>query len=330
MRKVTAEDVAELAGVSRWTVNRAFKPHAPISKKNLEKVLTAAKSLGYAPNLIASGLASNKTGLVALFVNDFLNPHKLPLINQITDAIQNDGRAAIITNINKSEKPSNALVSANQRRVDATVLIGTGFDEVLVSTTLNPELIDNLILFARESNHPNTTSICCDDKRAIQEILTFMIARGYRKPLFLTGPFDPLSHMTRRDTFSEECQLKGLSHHIMNIGSYDRERSLNAVYGYLSDKPKSEHPDMIICENDILALGAIDAVRYKLKLRVPEDIAITGFDDIDISASPAYDITTYQQPIDKMVSCLMDTLNSPDLTKHKSLFAGKMIPRSST
>lgn len=82
----------------------------------------------------------------------------------------------------------------------------------------------------------------------------------------------------------------------------------SGLLAYLQALPCEAWPDIVICENDVLALGAIDAVRHGLGLRVPQDIAVTGFDDIPNAASPAYDLTTYRQPITQMANALVKVL----------------------
>ena len=89
---VTADQVAERAGVSRWTVARAFKKDASISSAARARVLQAAEALGYVPDLLASSLASDRSNLVALLVDDFDNPHKLVMLERLTRILRAEGR----------------------------------------------------------------------------------------------------------------------------------------------------------------------------------------------------------------------------------------------
>ena len=88
---MTADDVAAAAGVSRWTVGRAFRKDASISAKSREKVLEAAEQLGYVPDLLAAALASDRSNLVALLVDDFTNPHKLVMLERLTRVLRQAG-----------------------------------------------------------------------------------------------------------------------------------------------------------------------------------------------------------------------------------------------
>ncbi|MEL7027049.1 MAG: LacI family DNA-binding transcriptional regulator, partial [Pseudomonadota bacterium] len=97
-RTITADDVALRAGVSRWTVNRAFKPDASISEKSRKKVLEAAEDLGYAPDLLAASLASDRSNLVALLIDDFANPHKLVMMERMTRILRSHGWDTLLVN----------------------------------------------------------------------------------------------------------------------------------------------------------------------------------------------------------------------------------------
>jgi DNA-binding LacI/PurR family transcriptional regulator len=330
MKNVTADDVAAIAGVSRWTVARAFRQDASISKKNLEKVLNAAKALGYAPDLLASSLASNKTNLVALLIDDFDNPHKLPVLKHLTSALQKAGMTAILINIGEFHSPTEALLNASQRRVDAAVLIGTGFSDELLTTALGAQKLRKLVIFARESVHKNTVSVCCDNETAVCEIVRYIHEKGYRRPAFLAGPSTLSTALKRKSTFVRELKKVGISEpEIFSVDTYSRELAMSAVQKFLASRKTENYPDVIFCENDVLAVGAMDVVKYTLGLKVPEDIAIIGFDDIDFVATPAYDVTTYQQPISAMTDKLMELLLNPKSVSGNIHVAGKLIVRSS-
>ena len=133
---VTADDVARLAGVSRWTVNRAFKKDASISQKSREKVMRAAEHLGYVPDLLASSLASDRSNLVCLLIDDFANPHKLVMLERLTRYLRKSGWDTLLVNTSEEEDTSAALLNASQRRVDAAVLIGIQFTDRSLATAL--------------------------------------------------------------------------------------------------------------------------------------------------------------------------------------------------
>ena len=138
-KRPTAKEVAEAAGVSKWTVIRAFTPGASIAEKSRAKVMAVAHELNYSPNLLARSLATNLTHQVAAFVDDFDNPHKLPLIAALTEIMQSEGLVVSVININTHFDHIHALLSADQRQIDAVLLCGTAFrDEMLTDARLGP------------------------------------------------------------------------------------------------------------------------------------------------------------------------------------------------
>jgi DNA-binding LacI/PurR family transcriptional regulator len=329
---VTADDVASRAGVSRWTVARAFKKDASISEKARAKVMEAAEALGYVPDLMAASLASDRSNLVALLVDDFDNPHKLVMLERLTRILRGEGIDTLLVNMLNAEEAPEALLAASQRRVDAAVVIGTQFDEPTLRMALGARRVKQLIIFARASRVPNTTSICCDDVGAMKEITAHVIERGYRRPLFLAGPNTESTRLMRKETFLQHWKdhVGGGDPPVIHVEHYNMAEAYSGLLSGLKDGDPANRPDVILCENDVLALGAMDAIRHGLGLRIPEDIAVTGFDDIPLAGSPQYDLTTYRQPISAMVHALARILNGPRTTQHDIFLPGRFITRSST
>lgn len=327
---VTADDVAELAGVSRWTVNRAYKKDAPISAKSRKKVMEAAEKLGYVPDLLASSLASDRSNLVALLIDDFANPHKLVMMERLTRILRKNGWDTLLVNTISEEDASAALLNASQRRVDAAVLIGTKFNHTELETALGARRVKKLILFARNTAYKNTISICCDDSDAMTMIYDYVVKRGYRKPLFLAGPQSPSAHVLRKDTFLQLwTDAWGETPHWISVPAYDPHLAFIETRDYLKTLAPAARPDVIVCENDSLAMGAMDVVRYELGLRVPEDIAITGFDDVPQAAGPHYQLTTYRQPLTDMANALVAVLKGGDDLGDLTRFDGHLMVRTS-
>jgi DNA-binding LacI/PurR family transcriptional regulator len=328
LENVTADDVAEAAGVSRWTVARAFKKNASISEKSRKKVLEVAEEFGYAPDLLAASLASDRSNLVALLVDDFSNPHKLLVLERLTRVIQREGWGTMLFNTSDASETHSALLSASQRRVDAAVLIGTQFDEAIIDTALGARKLKKLVIFARASQNPNTLSICCDDDAAIREMTAYLLGKRHKRPIFLAGPDTQSAKLIRKETFVDIWQNeRGHTPAVIHVPQYSYSLAYDVVFKTLSKLKPSRYPDLLFCENDVLAIGAIDAIRQGLGLRVPDDIAVVGFDDIEAASSPAYSLTTYKQPISKMADALTQMLKFNSEPAGNLLFEGKFIVR---
>ncbi len=325
---VTADDVAAAAGVSRWTVGRAYRKDASISQKSRQKVLAAAQALGYAPDLVAAGLASDRSGLVALLVDDFANPHKLIVLEEVSRVLHQEGWGTLLVNMGEEADAPAALLTASQRRVDAAVLNGTWFDDSIIRTALGARRVKKLIVFGRLSESPNTISICCDDVAALREIADFVWERSYRAPLFVAGPDSHSAILKRKETFLAQWRaLSGQAAPFIHVERYDIALAYQRVLAALSGPDRVCRPDIFICENDALAVGAMDAIRSGLGLAVPADIAVIGYDDAPLAALPAYNLTTWRQPIAAMAKALVQVLRAEHEPGGDVMLAGAFVRR---
>ena len=329
---VTADEVAAMAGVSRWTVARAFKKEGSISPKSRKRVMEAAEKLGYVPDLSAAALASDRSNLVALLVDDFDNPHKLVMLERLTRILREAGYGTLLVNTLGEKDAPDALLTASQRRVDAAVLIGTQFDESIRRTALGARRVRKVVVFARMGTSPDTISISCDDVAAMEEVTRHVLSRGYTRPLFLAGPDTESTRLFRKETFLRiwDAERGGQAPPVIHARSYSPADGRDCALAYMQTLAAGQRPDVILCENDVLALGAMDAVRGDLGLLVPQDIAITGFDDIPLASSPNYDLTSYRQPITDMVHALVRLLDSDGNAPLRTVLPGKFVPRGST
>ena len=327
---ITADDVAALAGVSRWTVSRAYRKDASISAKSREKVIKAAETLGYVPDLLATSLATDRTNLVALLVDDFANPHKLIMMDRLTRILRKTGYDTLLVNTNDEEDASAALLNASQRRVDAAILIGVSFNDQSLETALGAKRVKKLLVFARMSKNDNTISIYCDDRAAMTALTRHILSSGYRNPLVIAGPQTQSAHLQRKETFlSQWEQSTGTRPEFTSVARYDPKLAYDLVKTRFRDAPSSALPDVLVCENDALAMGAIDAIRFEFGLRVPQDIAVTGFDDVPQASSPHYELTTYRQPLTDMANALVDVLEGKTDTNQLNPFLGNLVIRKS-
>lgn len=327
--RATAADVARAAGVSKWTVQRAFTPGASIAEDSRERVLREAAKLGYRPNLLARSLATKTTNLVAVLIDDFANPYKLPVLELLTQALQAEQMAAILININRHFDHVGAVLDADQRQVDAVVLLGTDFrDEKLNDQTLPPSR-PPLYVLARESTIAHIPSISCDAQLSMQAINDHLWARGYRKPGFMSGPKTLSTALGRKNHFLAFWQEKGIEVPELFAGSYDRHDAARVLKDYLQMTPTAERIDVLMCENDALAMGAIETARYKFGLSIPDDLAIVGYDGDELTASPIFNLTTYRQPMQEMVEALVDILKGRRKREPLTL-EGELLVRGST
>lgn len=330
IRRTTAKEVAAAAGLSKWTVIRAFTPGSSITEESKRRVMEAAAALNYSPNLLARSLATNSTRQVAVFVDDFRNPQKLPFLETLTDRLQAAGLVAMLININNHFDHAHALLHADQRQVDAVILFGTAFrDETLTDRQLGNGMPPMFVL-ARDSQIDGVPAVVCDTELALRDIVNHLHERGYRRPGFMSGATALSTALRRRQHFTDFWVEKGVSEiELLSAEKYSAEAGAESVRNYLSQMAPADRIDVLMCENDILALGAIDEIRGRHGLRVPEDIAIVGFDNYELGGSSAYSLTTYEQPrhemVEAIIGMIVGTIEAETVT-----LPGKLIIRGST
>jgi LacI family transcriptional regulator len=330
MKRATAQNVAIEAGVSKWTVIRAFTPGSSITETSKAKVLAAAETLDYRPNLLARSLATNLTHQVAVLVDDFENPHKLPFLAKLTARLQAEGLVALLVNINDHYNHVHAILNADQRQVDAIILFGTAFrDETLNDRSLGRGGAPMFVL-ARDSQIEGVPAVSCDADIAIAEIGRHLLDRGYRRPGFMCGPRTLSTALGRRRNFKAFWQRER-NVDLVEIAAerYSVHAGAESARAYLEKTPAAERVDVLMCENDALAFGALDVIRSEFALRVPQDIAVVGFDDTSLAASPAYGLTTYEQPLSEMI----DTTIAMILGRREKMTAnirGRLVVRTSS
>ncbi len=326
-KRATANEVAKAAGVSKWTVIRAFTPGASIANASRQKVLAAAKALHYSPNLLARSLATNLTHQVAILVDDFTNPHKLPFLERLTALLQAEGRVAILININASNDHVSAILNAEQRQVDAIIVFGTSFEEDSFQNNRFTKSFPDVYLLARDSQNDMMTSINCDTEKAIQEICGHLEKFNYKLPCFMSGP-KTISTALGRHRYFTGFWARKLGHPIHEIRAdrYSAASGGDSIRAFLQGNHKI---DLIMCENDILACGTKDVIVHEFGLRVPQDIAVVGFDNIALSAAPPYNLTTYEQPTHQMAAATVDMILGR-VAKKPLAFQGSLVVRGST
>ncbi|MBB2697095.1 UNVERIFIED_ORG: LacI family transcriptional regulator [Rhizobium pisi] len=328
-KRATAKEVAEAAGVSKWTVIRAFTPGASITEASRQKVLQAAEALNYSPNLLARSLATNVTHQVAVFVDDFANPHKLPVLEMLTERLQAEGLLTVLININRHFDHVHALINADQRQFDAVILFGTAFrEETLGDRRLGPDFPPMFVL-ARDSQIPGVPAIACNAELALSQVVDYLFDKGYRRPGFMTGARTLSTALGRRHHYANFWRRKGVESVIeLNADRYSADAGAEAARAYLSATPPPSRVDVLMCENDILALGAMDTARSEFGCRVPQDLAVVGFDNIELGATPTYGLTTYEQPTYEMINTIVEMITGARAVEAVTL-PGHLVPRLS-
>lgn len=322
----TSADVAKAAGVSKWTVIRAFTPGARIADETRDRVLHAARMLDYQPNLLARSLATRTTQAVAVLVDDFANPYKLPTLERLTAALQAHGRLVTLINVNQAYDHLEAMTAARQRRFDAIVLFGTDVRDAMIPELAGMSRDMPVFVLARESRLAQVPFVTCDANVAIDELCRYLHGKRYRRPAFLAGPPAVSTALGRQRVARAFWERHGTPLVFeTTVCRYDSRAAAEVVSAYLAATPADLRCDLLMCENDILAIGAIEALRGA-GVSIPSEVAVAGFDDIELAGLKVFDLTTYRQPFEDMVDGLVEMLVG--LRASESLrFQGRLVAR---
>lgn len=305
-QKVTARDVAARAGVSKWTVSRAFTPGASISEKARGKILDIAQELGYRPNLLARGLSQKRTHIIGVAIDELKNPHSMLMLDEVTRQLQNRGYMALLLNITGNNYCA-VMSLADQLQVDGILFLGTALTPEFIAIAAEMHAIP-LVQVGRNTEGQEIDVVNIDGYRAGRVIARLLMEQGHKRFGYMSGPGDKEGHLQRKEGFQDELSSQGFRLALeFSAEHYDRQLSYDLMKHYLLETPAYERIEALFCENDILALGAMEALRGVAEKNA---IAVVGFDDIDEAAAPAWQLTTYSQRLDLLVKEALNRLLS--------------------
>ncbi len=294
----SAKDVAELAGVSRAAVSRCFTPGASISAETRARIVKAADQLGYQVNRLASGLIRNETGLVALIASDVATPYRSALLAALTQALQQAGKVALLINTDRSDGGAEqALRQAISYRTDAAIFLSGMPARSLAETCMRNGM--RLVLINREDERPGALRLRLHDAEAGQRAVAILKAAGCRRLGLASSGVGTASIVERERGFREAAQAAGIDWIEERFGPTGYETGQNLGMALLA---RADRPDGIFCTTDLLACGVMDAARWQLGIRVPDELSLIGYDNIAQAGWDSYGLTTFSQPIEDMAA----------------------------
>ena len=332
-KHISSVDVAKAAGVSQSAVSRAFTPKGKISAKTRAHILQVANELGYSPNALARSLVKQHGDLVAVMTYRQNNPFYDAVLHQLAENLQQHGKQALFLKIEDESNAQESLLLAKQYRVQAVIML---------SITLTSTIIEQfsaigipVILFNRyqKSSSANFVAVSCNNFKGGQDIADSLLSTGHKRFAYIGGKPNTSTNQDRRDGFIDKLGKAGIDLSFSIEREYSYEWGCEAVRMIYANRT-STSPDAIFCANDTIALGALDTLKLELGINVPEDVSVVGFDDIPTASFKAYDLSTVQQPLEKMMEETLkileerpfDTLDGPDIR----FIEGDFIQRGSS
>ncbi|WP_328952209.1 LacI family transcriptional regulator (plasmid) [Streptomyces sp. NBC_00184] len=331
---VSLKDVAQRAGVSIKTVSNVVNNYQHVTPKMRAKVQQAIDELGYRPNLTARHLRKGRTGIIALAVPEFGNPYFAELAGEVVDAAARHDYTVLVDHTG-GLREKELLVSQGFRShvIDGLILspIHLETEDLMARTETAP-----LVLLGEREYEAPYDHIAIDNVAASREAVRHLIDHGHRRIAFLgsrTGRERQPAHLRLRG-WREELAAAGIGADeslVVVTDGYGREDGASGMAALLD---RGERPDAVFAYNDLIAIGAMRTLSER-GLRIPEDVAVVGFDNIEESLYGATTLTTVapdKEAIARLaVDSLVERLSGDPVTEPRRPRPGyRLVVREST
>ena len=296
-RRATLKDVAERVGVHVSTVSRALNPGSRdlITEDVRERILLACEELQYRPNRAAYSLRTNRSLTIGVLIPDITNAIFPPIIRGIEDALSAREYVPIIVNTDGREDHESSLIDT---------LVSRGVDGLIIaSVRRQDEAVKNaaeqgvqIVTVNRRLDDTEVPSVVSDDEAGIRAMLDHLVSLGHRRIAHIGGPQSLSTGQIRYLAFKDSLNGFGLTDSECPVhfaDAFSEEDGRQCAERCLSGNAM---PTALLCANDRLAIGALDALRDR-NLKCPDDVSVTGFNDmplVDHIAPPLTTVTIQQ------------------------------------
>ena len=330
--KLTIRQIAKLAGVSRSTASRVLNDHPNVSAGMRERVQKVIAETGYQPDPIARSLSSRRSNIIGLVIplaiqSLFEDPFFPRLMQGISKGCNRHNYTLSLFLLHTLEEEANLYSRiSHSQLLDGVIVTATSAGDSLIS-----QLLKNQIPFVLHGRHenPRVSFVEVDNVNGAYTAVTHLVRLGRRRIALITGPSDGLAAEDRRRGY-----LKALHERRVRVdeslifhGDFTETSSYEAMQRLLRHEP-----DAVFVASDTMALGALRALREAGK-RVPDDVAVVGFDDMPQAATASPPLTTVRQPIQQTgvlaVETLIDILENGGDPPRRIILPTELVIRAS-
>ncbi len=326
-KRATAEDVARIAGVSRTAVSRAFTEGAYLSLEKRTRIRNAAEILGYRPNALAAGFNSNRSNLVAIVTGNLNNHYDSLVTAELVARLNGLGKLPVVIGRTTDNVGDSEVLEVLDYPLDALVIRAGSVKAETVEKCLRLQV--PVIVSGRILTVGNVDCLCCDNQAGMEMAVAEFARSGRQRIGYLGGHPELSAEQERSAGFVAAMKKRHLEPVVMERADFSFEGGYAAAAKFLQ---ALDRPNAILCGNDAMALGVLNFARETLGLDVPGDLAIIGFDDIELARWPCFDLSTIRNPIDATVDGIVSLLESrfADPARHGKTIriAPEFIPRS--
>jgi LacI family transcriptional regulator len=287
---MTIKDVAQRAGVGIATVSRTLHGSSQVSPETAARVLKVVEELGYQPNTTAQSLVSGRSHMLGLVVSDITNPFFPELVKGFEDVALQNGYDVLVASTNYDPARTALCVRRMiERKIDGVAIMTSEVDPSLTDTFARRKV--PLVFLDVGRVGKGVSNVKVDYGEGIAQAVEHLSGLGHNRIAFISGPSLLASARERRDMFITRLQDPSFGPRrevLIEEGNHRVDGGLEAMRRLLEREPR---PTAVIASNDLTAIGAMRAIRQQ-GLRVPEDISVVGFDDIQMAEFTEPPLTT--------------------------------------
>jgi LacI family transcriptional regulator len=298
-RRPTLRDVAERAGVHQATASRALNPALPgrVNAATARRVEQAARELGYTPDPTARSLRTRRSGVVGVVVPDLANPVLPPIVRGVERVLWGAGLACLLADTdNDPEREAVHVAELRSRRCEGLIVATATRTSPTVTGLVGAEL--PTVLVTREIDAGGLPFVAADDAAGVEAVVAHLAQLGHERIAHVTGPLDLSTTVTRLQAFRRALGRAGLAADapVVHGDAFTTAAGERATEALLRD---GHGVTAIAAGNDMIALGAIAALA-RAGLRCPQDVSVTGHNDMPLVASVDPPLTTVAIPQDEI------------------------------
>ncbi|MFI9168339.1 LacI family DNA-binding transcriptional regulator [Streptomyces lincolnensis] len=330
----TLEQVAALAGVGRGTVSRVINNATGVKDSTRRAVERAIAELGYVPNLAARSLAGRRADAVALAMTErdwrlFGEPFFSEIVRAVGDALADTSVQLLLTLVRTDDERRRLVEYARGGRVDGVLLMSVRAEDRLPDMLAEAGL--PTVMLGRRSGDEHVTYVDADNVGGARGAVEHLLRGGRRRIAAVTGPLD---------MYVTQCRLRGYREALATAG-LEPLPSLVAEGDFTEDSGRRAtaeilrcHPDVdaVFAASDTMAAGALDVLRSAGR-RVPDDVAVLGFDDYPLAEHTEPALTTVRQPLEEigraMVRLLLEEMEQPEVAWRHVILRTRLVVRDS-
>ncbi|MBE1488439.1 LacI family DNA-binding transcriptional regulator [Plantactinospora soyae] len=334
---VSIRDVASHAGVSMGTVSNVLNQPELVASATRARVLASIDELGFVPNHAARQLRRGRSRTLGLVVLDVANPFFTDIAKGVEDTIGTAGMAVIFCNSDGDQAKEDAYLDLLKEQRVRGVLI-TPIDDASSRLRQLRERGIHVVLLDRRSRQPDLCSVSVDDRLGGELAVKHLLEAGHRRIAFVGGPAG-LEQMHDRHAGAVQAVtgagLDGLENALQRFDTPASTAPAGRdAAARILGTPRDSRVTAVFCANDLLALGVLQGLTQQ-RVRVPEDIALVGYDDIDFAAAAAVPLTSVRQPRQRLgqtaAALLLAEVTQPDSHRHQQVvFEPELVVRESS